>query len=95
MAVSEKDGSLSIKLSGDIHFSGALKLRKIRGYIEKRLWFLLILIVLNVISPFIGFLFQLGMRSTIVIGWMINAISFYLGYMALRKVREITILEGK
>ena len=67
--------------------TGRLSIKTLKEHYEKNPKMLFLVIVITVVSPFIG-LFLTGV-SGLIIGIVVGLISFYLGFYAMTKVREI------
>jgi hypothetical protein len=94
MTVPEKEKQLVIIVSDkiNIHENVGRTLQSVLTRTEKKLWAILVVIVLNLFSPFLGFC--LPIWPTIIITWVINAIGFCVGFRAITKLKEIRISES-
>ncbi len=89
MAALKKHEPLSIYASDSVGVSDHFTLQSILVKVEKNLWAILLLILLNFFSPFLGFC--LPIWPTIIISWGINTVGIWVGYRAITKLKEIRI----
>ena len=80
-----------IKLRGStrgvLTLRGRLSIKTIKEHSEKNPKMVFLVILITIISPFIG-LFLTGVLG-LIIGIVVGLIAFYLGFYAITKVREI------
>jgi hypothetical protein len=79
---------VKVNLIAKVLFSATVNWEKRVEYLEKNPRILTVVIVLSILSPFIG-LFVVGIPG-VLIGLTISVILLFLGLKAVTKVREVT-----
>jgi hypothetical protein len=87
MEKQEERKPITKEFGGTLSFRGSLGKSKIHSYIQKNIIGIVILIVITLISSFIGSIVQGGLG--IVVSLILNIFGIAVGFYSIMKVREI------